>query len=348
MLCEHTLIDGVPGKMNDKILVVANPGEIHVGAHLIRAAKDLGNELKVLDISQAMRGAWFFSKISWHLCGHTPVRLKVFSDSVMTECRNFMPKWMIATGFSSVDARTLKAVNRMGVITINFLTDDPWNPSQRSRWFIKSIVEYQKIFTPRKSNMDDLKEIGCRSVSFLPFAYSPYIHHGDNVSIGDRFDWDVIFAGGADRDRIPYVRALIDNGIKLGLYGGYWHRLKLTKPIARGVTDAETYRKVTARAKIALCLVRRANRDGHAMRSFEIPAIGTCMLTEDTLEHREIFGEEGKAVVYFKTIEEMVQKAKYLLDNESERLRLAGAAHQLIVNGRNTYKDRLETMLGLV
>ena len=83
------------------------------------------------------------------------------------------------------------------------------------------------------------------------------------------------------------------------------------------------------------------------MRTFEVPAIGACMLTEDTVEHREIFGEEGKAVVYFRTVDEMIEKLGWLLDHEDERRRLAEAAHALITKGRNTYKDRLVSMLEL-
>src|SRR5690606_33955463 len=97
--------------------------------------------------------------------------------------------------------------------------------------------------------------------------------------------------------------------------------------------------------KVALCLVRRANRDGHVMRSFEIPAIGACMLTEDTQEHREIFGEEGNAVVYFRSCDEMIEKLDWLLNHVSERQRLAKTAHELIVNGHHAYKDRLVSML---
>ena len=81
------------------------------------------------------------------------------------------------------------------------------------------------------------------------------------------------------------------------------------------------------------------------MRTFEIPAIGACMLTEDTEEHREIFGEDGKAVVYFKSVDQMLEKTKFLLNNESERRRLTREAHHLIVGGKHTYKDRLVTML---
>src|SRR5437899_1069838 len=56
------------------------------------------------------------------------------------------------------------------------------------------------------------------------------------------------------------------------------------------------------------------------MRSFEIPAIGTSMLAEDTSEHRALFGREGDAVLYFGTIPEMTDKLNWLLENDGDRV----------------------------
>jgi hypothetical protein len=41
----------------------------------------------------------------------------------------------------------------------------------------------------------------------------------------------------------------------------------------------------------------------------------------------------------------MVGRLRWLLDHDAERARLADAAHRLIVNGKHTYRDRLEMML---
>jgi spore maturation protein CgeB len=79
-----------------------------------------------------------------------------------------------------------------------------------------------------------------------------------------------------------------------------------------------------------------------------MPAIGACMLVEDTGEHREIFGGDREAVVYFRSIGEMVEKLRWLLDHDCERRRLAASVHRLIISGKNTYKDRLISMLALV
>jgi hypothetical protein len=156
---------------------------------------------------------------------------------------------------------------------------------------------------------------------------------------------DVLFAGGADADRLPYARALLGAGLKVALYGGYWDRHADLGPHWRGHADLATLCRVTPAAKLVLCLVRRANRDGHAMRSFEAPAMGGCLLMEDTEEHRELFGAEGECVVYFRDADEMVAKAKALLPRAEERARLAAAAHQRICSGGHTYADRLRTML---
>ncbi len=81
------------------------------------------------------------------------------------------------------------------------------------------------------------------------------------------------------------------------------------------------------------------------MRTFEAPALGGPLLVEDTPEHREIYGPDGETVVFFTNLEEMVQRARWLLENPAERARLAAASHARITSGANTYADRLKTML---
>jgi spore maturation protein CgeB len=71
------------------------------------------------------------------------------------------------------------------------------------------------------------------------------------------------------------------------------------------------------------------------------------MLAQDTDEHREIFGPEGEAVVYFRDAKEAAKRARALLCDLSERKRLAAALHRCIVAGAHTYAHRLATMLGI-
>jgi len=334
--------------LSNKLLLVGNADATHIGANLLHAAQTLGLQIQFLDIKDAFAGNKWIAKLNWWFRGHRPPCLKRFSSEVVRSCQEFKPNRLLTVGMAPVEAEALQEIGKLGVLRLNYLTDDPWNPVHKAAWFLKALPLYDSVFSVRQSILEGLRSIGCKRVYYLPFAYAPELHYPEPPSTEEeknRFGSDVTFVGGGDRDRIPYTAALIKNGFRVALYGGYWERFPETKPYARGHADPWMLRKAIGGSKVALCLVRRANRDGNSMRTFEIPAMGTCMLTEDTEEHREIFGEEGKAVVYFRSISEMIEKLKWLLSNENERQRLANAAHELIVNNQHTYKDRLLTML---
>ena len=108
---------------------------------------------------------------------------------------------------------------------------------------------------------------------------------------------------------------------------------------------ADVQGKAVAGAQITLCLVRQANRDGHVMRTFEAPAMGACMLTEDTDEHRALFGDSGVTTVHFSSPDDLVAEVKWLLARPQDRRRMAQAAYALITEGSHSYADRLHELL---
>ena len=331
-----------------RLLLVANPGEVHVGAHFYAAAQSLNIPVRLVDSSMALSTNRWVNGFCYHFRGHRPFHLHRFSRQVRAEAERFHPTVLLATGMAAIEAKDLSAIRAMGVKTCNFLTDDPFNPVHASRWFTKALPEYDVIFNPRRANMNELRAAGCSESSYLPFAYAPEIHFPEklaNQAECATFDSEVFFAGAADGDRIGYMAMLIREGIRLGLYGSFWNRYSPTRSAARGVADAFTLRKAAAGAKVALCLVRRSNRDGHCMRTFELPAMRTCMVVEDTEEHREIFGPDGECVTYFQSPEELLAAVRRLLADDEARTRLADACHKRICGGRNTYRDRLVQML---
>jgi hypothetical protein len=332
-----------------RLLLAGNPASVHVGAHLYEGAQVLGVPVRLCDARQAFDASRWLVRLHWSLLGHRPAQLRTFSQAVVQACRDFRPAWLLSVGLAPIDKKSLIAIRGLGVKRLNYLTDDPWNPGHRAAWFLDALPHYDHVFSPRQSNPEILRAHGCREVSYLPFAYAPSQHYGERAQPEEetRLASEVIFVGGADRDRLPLVGALIAAGLRVALYGGYWDRYPETRASNRGHADPQTIRKATGAAKIALCLVRRANRDGHVMRSFEIPAIGACMLVEDTPEHHDIFGPDGEAVVYFRSVPEMIDRARCLLDSPAERQRLATSAHARIAAGCHTYRDRLAAMLGL-
>lgn len=333
-----------------KLLLVGHPGAEHVGAHLYEAAKRLNLQVEFFDATRAFGAPRWETKLNWWFRGRCPPRLGVFNEKLFRLYQAFRPDHILSTGIAPVEAKTLKQMSEGGGRSINYLTDDPWNPAHRAPWFMKALPFYSHVFSTRRANLEQLRDLGCPNVSFLPFAYAPEQHFSETPATAEektRFETDVVFAGGADRDRVRMIAPLIREGFKVHLYGGYWERYRWTRPCAKGLADPRTLRLAIGSAKVALCLVRRSNRDDNSMRSFEVPAMGGCMLAEGTDTHRGIFGEDGSAAAYFETAQELVEKLRWLLDRDADRKRLTQAGHQMITQGGHTYEDRLRSMLGL-
>jgi len=329
-------------------LIIGNPEPFHVGAHFFKASNSLGFDTKILDTNEAFSGSRLIQSALWRFWGHLPQRLGSFGNRVVMECKNGGFSTVLATGISPLNKDTLEKLKKFGVCTINYLTDDPWNVAHRAPWFLEAIGYYHSVATTKSSNIVDLKKSGCKNVEFIPFGYDSNCHQFAPVEISYNNESDIIFVGGADSDRTAIMQKIVNNNFSIELYGGYWNKKDCFKQFSRGNADLLTLAKRGQCSKISLCLVRRANRDGHVMRSFEIAASGGCMLVEDTGEHREIFGPDGECVVYFSNDDQMISRARWLVQHDLERLRLRKAVYKKIVlEGNNTYADRLKQIFAM-
>ena len=328
-----------------RLLIIGNPRPTHVGQHFLRAAQSLGWSVEILDVNAAYEAPLWLRRVFWHLFGHRPVHLEAFSDSVITTCSEFKPDLVLVTGIAPVSARALSKLKEGGFRVVNFLTDDPWNRQHHAQWFHKALMLYDHVFTPRHANEPDLARHGVVSFSYLPFAYSPEDHHPpEAVTEEERQRWSglVAFIGGADPDRVAVVRALVKAGVPVGLWGGYWRDHADLAAFAHGHADAETCRRIIASAGANLCLVRKANRDGHSMRSYEMAAIGGCLLVEDTADHRTLFGAPGDAVSYFNDTDSLIRESLALLNSpESDRQSRRQKVCQKMTSSANDYVSRL-------
>ena len=72
------------------------------------------------------------AKFNWWLRDRRPSRLRDFGSRVVEACRAFRPAWMLSIGITPLERAALEEVGRCGVLRMNYLTDDPWNPAHRS------------------------------------------------------------------------------------------------------------------------------------------------------------------------------------------------------------------------
>jgi spore maturation protein CgeB len=331
-------------KLYGRLAIVGFFGGTHVGGSLWRAAMQLGIDTRKFDVSDAERGTRILRAALWHFCDRRSPGMRRFAESVVAGCRCSEPEILIATGAAPLTRSALRRLRALGIVCVNYSTDDPWNPVLRASWHLRALPEYNLVFTTRRANSANFADIGCGEVHYLPFGYDEWLF-GPHTESFDRPAPEVLFVGGADRDRAAFMSEFLRTGPRVTLVGGYWERFPATRPYTLGRRAPEDLRRLTAAARVNLCLVRRANRDGHVMRSFEIAAVGGCMLAEDTTEHREFFGPDGEAVLYFRTAREAAERACALLAHPAERARLSDSVRGRISRGRHTYRDRMLSIL---
>lgn len=78
------------------------------------------------------------------------------------------------------------------------------------------------------------------------------------------------------------------------------------------------------------------------IRMFETTGIGSCLLTDYKSENAELFDVENEIVVY-KSIEDMVEKAKWLLENPKKAKEIALAGQRKTLT-KYTYKNKAEQL----
>lgn len=155
----------------------------------------------------------------------------------------------------------------------------------------------------------------------------------------------VVFVGAWSPRREEYLRAIAD--LPLEIYGTAWHR--------RG--SPETRRCVVAnriwgdklvllmnQSKIVLNISSwPPGKTGLSLRVVDIPATGAFMLTDETSELGEIFGEE-MPLPTFTDPADLRAKVLYYLNTETERREIAERMYQHIKH-YDTYADRMRQLV---
>src|SRR5208282_6242884 len=105
----------------------------------------------------------------------------------------------------------------------------------------------------------------------------------------------------------------------------------------------EEYVRAIQCAKICLGLLSKGNRDLHTTRSLEIPAIGSLLLAERTVEHEMLYREDEEAV-FWSDADECAEKCFALLADEARIRRIAAAGHaRALANGH--FNEKVVSMV---
>lgn len=212
---------------------------------------------------------------------------------------------------------------RCGGRALHF-TPDAQFLSNRSNHFFDAVPLYDHLVTTKTFEVDLYRSAGARNVILSQQSYCP-VRYARPVA-RDEFRSGVGFIGHYEPEYGRHVSAI---GVEVGVqvWGGGWHRASTRRRVPSevvrgdGLWEADYVDALTS-FKIGLGLLSKYIPEQHTTRTFEIPAAGTFLLAERTPEHEEFF-EEGHEAEFFGSLEEMISKARFYLENEVLRRRIA-------------------------
>jgi len=239
-----------------------------------------------------------------------------------------------------IQTATIKKIKRTrpNVKFILYHNDNPYEGifnSIRYHFFLKLIPFMDLVYCYRESNFKQAIERGAKNVKlFLPH-YSSKIHHKDTGVDMAKMN-DVVFIGHYEKDgRDEYIDVLVKNNIDVKIFGSdVWVKIAKKKGwptniISKNVYN-DDYRKTIAFAKIGLCFLSKKHKDCYTRRCFEIPAIGTLLLSEYTEELDNLF-KENVGAVFFRTPNDLLNKVIELLANDSQREEISISGYNCVV-----------------
>jgi len=193
-------------------------------------------------------------------------------------------------------------------------------------WDLAKAEGFDWVFAAQRAGAERLRADGIGSAQWLPLACSPALHRPWPVPK----DLDICFVGNVSSPE----RARL-----LGLLGGAFPSHFIGN--AYGQQMALMY----SRAKLAF---NRSVGDDLNMRVFEALACGGLPLTNDlpASGQSDLF-LDGQHLVTYSTDEELLAKARYYLEHDAERERIAAAGTREVLD-KHTYEHRMRAIVEVV
>ena len=239
---------------------------------------------------------------------------------------------------------------RAGIRVVTLMPDNPFEAAAVGLGAPGLLEQYRAVdlvLVHDRIAVGQLRECQVRS-EFIAFARDPVLHSFDSAGSREPEEYQLVFVGNLDSDRVRYLTALSDLG--LAVFGSASPRvLGLTEPLRRCVRGGPQYgdAMVSAmrKAQISINIFRCSQKSAHNMRTFEIPACGVCCLSEFSIGAAELM-QEGKEVEMFRTPQELRKAAIRLLQSPGAIQEIAAAAEARTVN--ETYQKRATELLQLI
>ena len=236
-------------------------------------------------------------------------------------------------GLAPTDVAQLR--RRFGGRWVNWFPDDPHQLELSSRL----APAYDCFFTHDSSSLARHRAAGARA-HYLAFGCDPEYLRPPSRPSDARWAAPLVFVGSRDDVRDPVLRELANVG--LVSWGPGW---------PRGPLYGEDFVRALAGAAVGVNIHQQFGDRGDParygsganMRVFELAAVGTPQLSDAKADIARHFTPDREIVLY-RSVAELVVRARALLADDTLRRQLAVAARERALR-EHTWRHRLEELL---
>jgi spore maturation protein CgeB len=323
--------------MHNKILIVGNFNWYFYEDALIDGFKSINYDVKKFKLDNT---GFFYKFYCYKKIKKTNTELIKFIDENL-------PDVVLFYRTNEIFPTTLKHIKKLHpkLKLLFFHNDNPfYGIKHKFKYFLYlKCLQYSDItYVYRPSNIRDALKIKAKNVQLLYPYYCTKIHLSNKINHKNKIN-DIVFIGYCETHRVKLINALIKADIDVKVFGPGWSKiakkLKWPNSVINGPVYGVEYTKIISESKMALCFLSKINNDVYTRRNFEIPAIGTIVVSEFTKELSELFIQD-KEIILFKDSIELVQKVKILLSNDQHIKKVTLAGHKKVINGRYSEIDR--------
>lgn len=180
----------------------------------------------------------------------------------------------------------------------------------------------------------------------MPHAFDERIL--EKVSLPTEKIHKVGFIGSLSASHLERILFLdqLSRQVDIDFYGSGSKLLSKDNPLRQNyyhpVWGEELYKTYASYLMVIHKNIGIAGRSFSAKRLFEATGMGTCVVTEASDDHRELF-KPDEEIVTFSCLEECVEKIKYLLDNPQKAIEIGKKAQQRTLS-EHTYANRVQEL----
>ena len=132
-------------------------------------------------------------------------------------------------------------------------------------------------------------------------------------------DIDILIAGSQYRKRLAIADFLQQNGLKVTMLGGRYVKDRM---------PFDKYSLISCRAKIRIVSLYTNDELHVHLKGHIAEAVATAsLLFVDSAYLPSVYFDEGKEFISFTSLDELLEKIKWYLNNDEERLKVSMAAH---------------------